>query len=157
MLTLDKVILVVLLLSLGVLADSPFYVSKKQGLLVRQPPGWKVSDADDLVLSDPSSSARVRFSVVAGKDAVAVWENAASRLGKSRTGFLVVEELVKSPRACLVQARFQEGGNEWIGTYTVKPQGTLWLVSSSESRRGIDAKLANWLTSVLESATSTRK
>lgn len=157
MLTLDKVIVVVLLLSLAALGDSPYYISKKQGLLVRQPPGWKVSDSDELVLTDPSASARAHFSVVAGKDAVGVWENALGRLEKGRTDFQVVEELVKSPRACLVQARFQEGGAEWSGTYTVKPHGTLWLISSSESKRGTEVKLMNWLTSVLESATSTRK
>lgn len=156
MLTLDRIVLACLLLTLAAVAESPFYTSKKLGILVRQPPGWSVIDKEALTVADPGGSARARFELVPGKDASVGWKNTLSSLQKSHQDFTISEELMNTPRGCLIQARFQEAGADWNGTYVVKPFEGKLLVASSESKKGTDSKVLTWLGSVVESVTPVR-
>ncbi len=145
-----------MLLALVVRADTPFYTSKKLGLLVRQPPNWKIADGDALVMTEPGGTVRVRFEVVTGQNASALWKRQAEALGKSHGDFRIMEQLLDTPRACLAQASFKEGDAAWIGTYTVKSLGPRLLFASSESKVGADKKLLEWASSIVEPATPTR-
>lgn len=136
-----------------VLADSPFYTSSKLGLLVRQPPGWSIEDADGrLLVVEPGRGARAHFQVLTGKDAREAWKTFAT----GRSGFEVLEEILATSDRLLVLARFQEGGASWTGSYLLRPHPGGFLLAASEIRAGADARLATWANSVIESATPVR-
>jgi hypothetical protein len=152
-LTLYRSGLLVVLLAALVVADSPFYTSSKLGLLVRQPPGWSIEDADGrLLVVEPGRGARAQFQVVTGKDAREAWKAFAA----SRSGLEVLEEILATSDRLLVLARFQEGGASWTGSYLLRPHPGGFLLAASEVRAGADAKLATWANSVIESATPVR-
>lgn len=142
------------MLSMLAMAEpAPFYTSKKLGLLVRQPPGWLVQDAEALVLSEPGGTVRVRFEVLPGKNASDAWKKTRASLEKSHPGFEVVEVVVDSPNATLVQARF----GDWSASYVLRPfGGGKLLLTSTEQKNGVSKKLTDWVTSVAESATPIR-
>ncbi len=152
MLTLYRSGLLVVLLASLVLADA-FYTSSKLGLLVRQPPGWLIEEAEGrLLVVEPGRGARAHFQLLTEKDAREAWRVFAA----GRPGFESVEEILATSDRLLVLARFQEGGASWTGSYLLRPHPGGFLLAASEIRSGADARLVTWANSVIDSATPVR-
>lgn len=152
MLTLYRSGLLVVLLASLVLADA-FYTSSKLGLLVRQPPGWLIEEAEGrLLVVETGRGARAHFQLLTGKDAREAWRVFAA----GRPGFESVEEILATSDRLLVLARFQEGGASWTGSYLLRPHPGGFLLAASEIRSGADARLVTWANSVIDSATPVR-